>query len=339
MKKPTIYSIAKEAKLSPATISKVLNNQGGISPETARKVLAIIKKTNFQPQQRRQVYQTIGVVAFCVKNRPFLDSFSSLLFCGISQETFAAGKPLTFISSDDVENLTPEELHCYCLNHAIAGILICNIAWDHPFCQKLKSAGIPFCIVADKASDESGCASVATNNYEASVELLDYMVCLGHINIAFIGLITDQLESHRERRRAYFDVMQQHNIPLNKDFILDLPDVEMTTIKNEMTRLFARRSMPTAIFYCSEDLFKIFAILQVMNLKVPDDVSVAGFHLESDNLFYYSKISSVIQPTEELGRRCVQVLLEQIEHKTIRTEILRNKIIYGDTVKKILGGA
>ncbi|MBQ9788738.1 MAG: LacI family DNA-binding transcriptional regulator [Lentisphaeria bacterium] len=335
MKKPTIYSIAKAAGLSPATVSKVLNNQGGISEKTVAKVLSIVKKLNYQPQQRKQLNQTLGVIAFHVDNQPLSKTFSSLLLSGVCAETFKNDRTLTFVAVEQVAKLSPDELHCFCINHGISGFLLCNIAWNHPFCATIKQAGIPFTILADKAPAECDYSYVATNNYDACYEIMDYVACLGHKEIAFLGLITDQVESHRERQRAYFEVLKAHNLPIRNEFIIDLPDAQLSTIKNELTRLMSRKNRPTAIFYCSEELTKIFVVLKQMDLKVPEQLSIAGLKMESDNELLLPEISSVIQPTYEIGQTAVRFLLDEIEHKKVSSSLLKNKVIYGNTVKRI----
>ena len=335
MKKPTIYSIAKQAGLSPATVSNVLNNQGGVSEKTIAKVLAIAKECNYQPQQRKQLNQTIGVVLFHITDKPLSHPFSSLLLSGACAETFERDRTLTFISPAKVINLSPDELHCFFINHGIAGLLLCNITDDDPFCEKIKKSGIPFAILANKADDEYDYLYVTTDNYESTYELMDYVACLGHKEIAFLGLITDQIESHRERLQAYLDVLKKHNLLIRNEFIINLPDVENHTIKNELTRLMSRQTRPTAIFYCSEELINIFSVLKNMNLSIPDQISVAGFNLESNNELLSLEISAVIQPTYEIGRTAVKSLIDKIENKKTSSTILKNKIIYGSTVKQI----
>ena len=144
MAKATIYSIDKEAGLSPATVSKVLNKQGSVSDATTAKVLAIVKATNYKPQQRKQLVQTIGIVVFKVNNKPFCDAFMGALMSGVCSEAFQQGRTITFINPDVVENFTPEELHCYCLNNGIAGLLLSNISASHKFTNIALQSGVPF---------------------------------------------------------------------------------------------------------------------------------------------------------------------------------------------------
>ncbi len=333
MKKATIYSIAKAAGLSTATVSKVLNNQGGISEKTAAKVLSIAKAYNYQPQQRKQTSHTLGVIAFHVGEHLLTKAFTTLLLNGVCAETFASGRTLTFISVNQIADLSPEELRCFCINHGISGLFLCNASWDYPFCQVVKQSGIPFTILADKAPDECNYSYVATDNYESTYELMDYIACLGHREIAFVGLITDEIECHSERLRAYLDVLKAHKLPIRDEFIINLPETSQEIIKNELTRLLSRAVVPTAIFYCSEELINLFAVLKQMNIKIPEDLSVAGFRLEKDNELFLPEISSVVQPTCEIGKTAVKFLLDEIEHKKISSSTLKNKVIYGSTVK------
>lgn len=334
MAKATIYSIAEKAGLSPATVSKVLNNQGHVSAATIAKVQAIVKETNYKPQQRKQMVQTIGIIIFKVEGKPFCDSFMGELMNGICSEAFRQGRTITFINPAEVVDLSPEEFHCYCLNHGIAGVLLPNIAMQDRFIEKIRQADIPFCVMANIFQEDS-IASVGTDNYESTMELLDYVICLGHTQIAFLGLVTDQVESHRERFRAYLDIHKKHNLKVHDELIIDLPDAENTTIRNELIRLMSRPKRPTAIFYCAETLMKVIPILQSMGISTPENVSISGYKMMSDEELLFPDISAIIQPAEEIGSTSVKLLIAKLEHKKVSTVRLKNKIVYGSTVKNL----
>ena len=83
-KRVSIYTVAKEAGVSTATVSKIINNSGSISRETSDRVLEIIKKYNFVPQQRRQTGSAIGVVTFLLRQGPLMAPFTARLLNGAS---------------------------------------------------------------------------------------------------------------------------------------------------------------------------------------------------------------------------------------------------------------
>ncbi len=335
MKKTSIYTIARAAGVSPATVSKIINRQGNISRETSLRVMEIIKRYNFVPQQKKLEGRTIGVLTFLMAGRPLASPFMARLLNGICHEAFNRERDVTLIDGKRLLELAPEELHCYFVSNSLCGLLVTNTAWEDPFCERLYASGIPFVLVANETPEKSIYNFVSSNNYDSVSDLLDYMVCMGHSRIAYVGLINQMLESHRERLRAYMDVLKRHKIRIRKEFILDLPNAEKVTIKNELIRLFSRPEPPTALFYASEDLSEIWTLLKQRGISVPGDLSVAGMRMGGSEPPLPQELSSIIQPTEELGIAGVHALLEHIETRKSVHCVLKNTVLYGDSIRKV----
>ena len=97
MKRPSIYTIAREAGVSTATVSKIVNNHGNISRETSARVLEIIKKHNYVPQQRKQTESAVGVITFHNNRRPLASPFTGRLLNGVCLQCFEEGKDMILI--------------------------------------------------------------------------------------------------------------------------------------------------------------------------------------------------------------------------------------------------
>lgn len=100
MKRPSIYTIAREAGVSTATVSKIVNNHGNISRETSARVLEIIKKHNYVPQQRKQTESAVGVITFHNNRRPLASPFTGRLLNGVCLQCFEEGKDMILIDGD-----------------------------------------------------------------------------------------------------------------------------------------------------------------------------------------------------------------------------------------------
>ena len=331
MAKPTIYTIAREAGVSTATVSKILNNQGKISQDTALRVMEIIKKFNYVPQQRKQHGNSIGVVTFLTADRPLSSPFVSLLLNGICSEAFAHGRDITLVDSARIARFSPEELHCYYTANSLSGLLCLNLSDLDPFCARLRASKLPYLLLAN--ADPSG-NSVSSNNYDSVAEMIDYIICMGHRRIAFIGAVLNILESHILRRRAYEDTLLRHAIPLRPEFVIDLPDCERPTVKNALSRLLARPEPPTALFFAGEDL-PVLPVLKQLGLRIPEDISVAGMALSPQESGMVPELSSIIQPVEAIGRCGVDLLLDLLAGNTPGPRVLNNLVLYGDTIRKI----
>ena len=335
MKKPSIYTIAREAGVSTATVSKIVNNHGNISRETSARVLELIKKYSYVPQQRKQSASAVGVMTFMNNRRPLASPFTGRLLNGVCLQCFDEGKDLILIDGDRLADSTPEELYCYYASNSLAGLLVCNKTADDPFCLRLKESGVPFVLLANAAPDNT-VNFVATRNYESTVELVDYMICLGHRRIAYLGLLNQLFSSHRERLRAFLDTHARHKIEPRPEFILDLPNAENATLRNTIQRLIARPEPPTALFVATDEFENLYPLLGDLGIDVPETVSVAGFRMERDDEQPGRDYSRIVQPTEMIGRRGVSGLLGlaagKIDHFN---EYLDNTLNYGETILRI----
>lgn len=335
MKKPSIYTIAREAGVSTATVSKIVNNHGNISRETSARVLELIKKYNYVPQQRKQSASAVGVMTFMNNRRPLVSPFTGRLLNGVCLQCFDEGKDLILIDGDRLIDSTPEELYCYYASNSLAGLLVCNKMADDPFCLRLKESGVPFVLLANAAPDNT-VNFVSTRNYESTAELVDYMICLGHRRIAYLGLLNQLMFSHRERLRAFRETHAKHNIEPRPEFILDLPNAESATLKNAIQRLIARPEPPTALFVASDEFENLYPLFDDLGIEVPLTISVAGFRMERDDEQPGRDYSRIVQPTEMIGRHGVSALLQLTAGKIDRVgEYLENKVHYGETIRRL----
>lgn len=331
MKKTTIYTIAREAGVSTATVSKILNNQGKVAQETALRVREIISKLNYVPQQRKQHGNAIGVVTFLSNRRPLSSPFVVTLLNGICNEAFSNGRDITLIDSNRISQFSPEELHCFYTANSLSGLLSINLCRAEPFYAQLRTSQLPYVTLSNAECEEN---SISTKNYESVAEMIDYILCMGHKRVAFLGLLNNVFESHIQRVRAYEDTLARYGIPLRKEFVIDLPDAERSTVKNALLRLLARSNPPTALFFASEDL-AVMPILKQLGVKVPEELSVAGMAIAPSQEEGDVELSSVIQQVEEIGRSGVKFLLERLEGKHPKPVILDNLVYYGSTIRKV----
>ena len=260
----SIYNIARVAGVSVSTVSKVINGQGKISSATASRVQSVMKRLNYSPQQRRSSCNTIGAVIFSADNKPFGCRFSISLLNSISEHLFMREKNLTLLAGERLESLNSDELFCYCTTNSLAGLLVMNLHLSSPFNEVLLQSKIPFILLANASSVSYPCNYVTSSNYCSTKEMLEYMLCLGHHRIAFLGVICNQVESHAERLRAYHDVFREHALPVNSEYLLDLPDASLETVANSLQKLLAPAEKPTDLFLASENLEKIIQLLPGM---------------------------------------------------------------------------
>ena len=331
MKKLTIKTIAEKAGVSVATVSKVINNSGNISDRTKNRILSIIQEYHFVPQQRKQKGNSLGVIMFPFENSAFPSNYDSMVFGGICREAFAQGFDVTVISGEKIAAMTPYELHCYFLSNSLSGAILLGYTATEEFRNIILKSEIPLISVGKVP----GINSVFSKSGDATAAMIDYMICLGHRKIAYLGLTTDRVLGHIDRFNAYQEVLKKNNIPLNKDYIFNLPDAEHLTILNALQLMLARHDPPDALFFETELFSKVIIMLQGLGVKVPQDLSVTGFYC-SDEPICGMLPSAVIQPDVELGRSAVRNLISRLDTNSNDLRIMLDcQIVYGETIRKI----
>lgn len=330
MANETIQTIARRAGVSIATVSKVLNGTGKISSRTSARILEIIKESNYIPQQRKQTGNAIAVLIFVYNNVSFANSFDANVLGGICKAAFQRNLDITLVNGEKVIQMSVPELHRYFLTNSLSGAILVSQTASEEFEKRLADSALPFVSIGSRL----GPCSIETDTRSAIRSILDYMVCLGHKKIAYLGLITRKVEAHRKRFAAFSEFMQENNLDIPEEYIIELPNSQDATIRNALMRLTARRCPPDAIFFESEALAETVNILKELGINVPQDISVAGFYCKRPDT--ENSCSAIIQPTDHLGECAVETLCKITETPlTQKHELLPCQIVYGNTIRKI----
>lgn len=334
-KKISIYTIATEAGVSTATVSKVINNTGYVSEEISEKILQIIRKYNYVPTQKKHSDNAIGVVCF-YNERLLASPFSSKLMTGISAQAFKTGHELLLIDGNALTGMSAEELYRYRFSRSTCGFLLLNADFDSPILQTMTQANVPFINIAN-ACNENKFNYISSNNFESAQEIVDYMICMGHRRIAIAGVLLKRINSHKERFDGYCAAMEKHQLTIDDSFVVELSDQEPETIANAVKRLMGRAEPPTAIFFINTECGNlIYSTLIAEKYKVPGDISLAGCYEMPESFPSQIDFTSFCQPAEEMGELAVINLKKITENTSTRVHLrVKNTISYGKTVKKI----
>jgi len=334
-KKISIYTIANKVGVSTATISKVINNKGYVSEATSKRVLATMQEYNYMPIQRKHTNNIIGVVCFH-NDRLLASPFTNKLMTGILQQTFEVGSELLIIDGNDLLKMNSEELYRYRFLHSIRGFLLINADVESPLMDAMTTSEIPFINVANTCTNFSF-NYISSYNYESTMEIIEYIIRMGHHRIAFVGTLIQKMNCHNERYRGYLAAMERHHLSVDLDFVIDIPDLKLETWSNAVKYLMGRSEAPTAIFFVNTECGNILhSVLTTLNYKIPADVSLAGCY-EMEGLFFpKNNFTSFAQPAEEIGSLAIKKLKElSINPEKPIHLYVKNTISYGDTVKKL----
>jgi DNA-binding LacI/PurR family transcriptional regulator len=309
--KPTIYDVAREAGVSIATVSKVINNTGRIGEETRKKVMKVMDELNYQPSvvasalTGKSTY-TIGLLIPDLANPFFaeiarhVEDFSqqngySVVMCSTDYDREKEAKYISLLRQKSVDGII---LASRCKNKELLRDLI-----DNRFPLALIDLHLP----------EFPLDSVEVDHFQGGYQVTHHLLSLGHRTI---GVIAEESRSSQERIHGYKQALEDAGLMFEECNVITT-DFTVEGSKNATPKLFALKNRPTAIFACN-DLLAIGVIqaLRELGMSIPEDVSVAGF----DNTILANAtnppLTTVDQPKQEMGRQVVDLLIKNIEGKT-----------------------
>ncbi|WP_309122527.1 LacI family DNA-binding transcriptional regulator [Paenibacillus sp.] len=322
MKQVTIYDIAKEAKVSVATVSRVLNNTAPVKDSTRSKIMQLIDQYQFQPNAlarslSKKETGTIGVILPDVTNPFFPEVFSGI-------ERVARDMGYTFFLCDTLGNYDRESQYLHILREKqVDGIIFLGGRINLSKCKPelveevvetanriplvLVNGNLPGTSLYRVITDESKGAEIATQ----------YLIDSGHRKIAFIAG-NDNMSTTAQKVRAFKRIMERNGLKVPADRVL-YGDFSMVSGERSMVRILSQPDRPTAVF-CVNDFTAVGALKAAMKagIQVPGEISIVGYDDIPLASAIYPELTTVKQHMDRLGANAVQVL-----HKLIMKEKVR----------------
>ena len=335
----TIYEIAKIAGVSPATVSKVINDYPDVSDKTRARIKKVLQEENFLPNSQAQSLSTkktwtLGIVYFEELGVGFSHPFFSKVMEGFKMQADKHGYSLLFGSKNDrLKNDTFLEYFKY---RAVDGIaIICTDPNDKETIELIES-DFPI-VVIDMFNKET--STVTSDSLQGCNLAIEYLYKLGHRKIAHISG-TDELGNWPSiiRKKGYIKAMNKLNIEVKDEYIVDGMNFDVTGGYKAMKKLLKLKERPTAVL-AAGDKVAIGAINAVKDagLSVPDDISIIGFD-DIDMVQYITpKLTTIRQNCDEIGKASVDLLVEQInkKEKLKINKLIPVELIERDSCKKI----
>lgn len=309
-----IYEIAREAGVSIATVSRVMNRSASVSEKSTRKVLEAVQKLNYVPNSMARslstsVSMSIGVVVPDINN-PF---FSKVLK-GVTTVADEKGYQVILYSTDESEEREQKVLHTM-REHRLRGIIITPVSEDCKDTllqlQDFAARSIPV-VLLDREVDDPGFDRVVTQDEDGVYRAICSLIRGGHSRIA---IVTGPQHSRpgKERLRGYERAMREFGLPIRPEYIRH-GDFRMERACQETLALCSMEEPPTAIFASNNmTTYGCLKAFGQLGLKVGKDIALFGFDdIDSLNWLNYN-ISVVCRDVNEMGRRAMRSLLNCFE--------------------------
>ncbi len=305
----TIYDVAKTAKVSAATVSRVMNEPSMVAAEKRKAVLDAIKQLNFVPKadaviNARKAYRKIGVVAPFFTQPSFMERLR-----GISRVLSAEHYELVIYSIDTADDLEKYVGSLVTANRVDGLIFLC-VKLDNSVLRTLKRAKFPVCFVEHEI-ESFDC--VVIRNLEGGMKAGDYLWELGCRNPGFIGEAADKsyaVCAMEDRLRGFRFAFANHGIVAKAENFWT-GQFGQEGLDEGILKILTQANPPDCIF-CSSDLIatRVMLIAQKKGISVPQQLKILGF--DNIDLAPYIELSSIDQKLDESGSTAAKMLLERI---------------------------
>ena len=301
----TLADIAREAGTSASTASRALSGRGYVSDDARVRLRAAAKRLGYVPNAsaralKQQTSRVVGVAVSDLGNQ-----FYATLAAGIEQTLREADYQMVLVSdnSDKAQELAFANTF---LGMRAAGVIVTPA--DRAAATILTKAGVAV-IEVDRRLAKVPCDAVVLDNERGGSEATSHLLKLGHKRIALLVADTDWT-SDAGRLHGYLAAYEEHRTRVDERLILPLafhaPDAE------ERIDALLEEERPTAIFAANNTLAEhAWRVLRRRGLALPRDVSLIGFDDVPWMAMVEPGISTVAQPTLEMGRRAARLFLRR----------------------------
>ncbi|MGG1698606.1 LacI family DNA-binding transcriptional regulator [Bacillus zhangzhouensis] len=308
--KVTINEVAAYAGVSKSTVSRYINGRTNeISSEKVKKIKKAIEELHYRPSQLAQGLKVrkSKVIGFIVAD--ITNPFSVATLRGVEEICDEYGYSIMVCNTDNRPEKEREML--LKLNaHYIEGLIINTTGQNNDILQGFKKNGVPIVLV-DRKLPELKVDTVTTNNRDITIRLLHQMYEKGYDHIAFFTEPVDGISPREERKEAYEQTaMSKHKKPIIAE--IDLKQKEQ--IREEIVRFLQSNHLKKAILAGNGLLMlKLISELVELGIKIPEEIGIAGF----DDTEWYKLIgpgiTTVAQPSHEMGKAAMQKIKTRLE--------------------------
>ena len=337
-KEITIYDLASRLNISPATVSRGLNDHPAINKQTKKKIFDLAREmgyrsNNFASNLRKKRTNTIGVIV------PRLNSnFMSTVLAGV--ENVANREGYNLIISQSLESFKKEITNAQKMfNNRGDGMLV-SLAYDtenldhfEPFFKK----NIPL-IFFDRVAEHANCTSVSIDNRRAAHEATSHLINQGCNRIVHITAILKR-DVYIERLRGYKDALEDNKISFNNDLVI-IDNLSQEAGVKAAATIIAMKQKPDGVFVAND--YCAVACMQVLKkagYKIPADIAFVGFNNDPVSTVIEPNLSTINYPGYQVGEVAAQNLIDHLNGSATleitNRIILRSELVIRESSKRI----
>lgn len=325
----TIKDLARELKISTSTISRALGDKWDVNPETRKAVMELAEKWNYKPNPislslKQSQSMFIGVIV-----PEFVNSFFSEVIMGIQSVLNPEGYHVLIMQSN--ESHENELRNMQALEAKMVDGFLISVTQESEnssYFSDLIENNFPV-VFFNRICAHLNAPHVIIDDCRWAFLAVEHLIQQGCKRIVHLAGPADLLIA-QQRKSGYIDALRKYNLPVDDGLIIDC-GIMMEKGIMAAHGILEMKELPDAIFAVNDPVaIGAMKTLQKNHIRIPYDIAVVGFSESKEALIVEPNLTSIEQPTFEMGRSAAQLLLEQIKHNHSHEDKMLSKSIILD---------
>jgi LacI family transcriptional regulator len=305
----TIYEVSKLAGVSLATVSRVMNNSGNVTPKTRQKVLSAIAELGYRPNSMAQSLASKRSNSVGILIPELHGPFFGVMLSSLERELRSAGKRVIITAGHSDEN---KEQDCieFLVDSSCDALILHVYSVSDEYLVKLNEGPVPI-ILLNRYVPELADQCISLDNEHGGYVATKSLLELGHTELAYISGPHWKVDSFK-RQTGHRRALQEFGIEVNENLIRE-GDFEEASGRKAMEELL-QTGIPFTGVVCANDEMAAGAYDTAFEhgLRIPEDLSVIGYDNVAFSRYLQPKLSSIGCRIDEMGRMAARCVLKKV---------------------------
>lgn len=309
-RKPSFKDLAKLANVSPATVSRIAKGHQNVDAAMKMRVRRAAETLGIDLEKKRN--EKSNIIAFLLGNRDLLHNFQARILSGAAAYCALQDREMLFMSLRYSPTVAPEQLHLpkILTERGLVRAVILGGSNSSNMLRALQNRDVPFAVLGNNVIGDwttGDCDAVYSDDVQGADDLTTRLIADGHRDIWFIGDI--DLPWYARCASGYRRAMEEAGLTPR---VSQIHSDDRRLGYLAMRSILSSREPITAAFAGSDQIARgVYEALMQAGLKIPDDVSVAGFN-DTEGALMYPPLTSVREFPEELGKHLAELVLKRL---------------------------
>lgn len=310
----TQRDLAKLAGVSYPTVNRALSGSDRVTPKMRKHIMEVADSVGYRKNMSAASLVTRKTYAIGLVSKQMSHSYWGDVFRSLEHAARRQGYHVVVCHRDSERDATSSSEISFLLERQVDGLIVVPnpVREDLSIFNTVASVGTPLLFLDEMVPGAPG-HYIGSAAREGAREMCDYLLSLGHRRILHI-MGQGNSYAAKCRRDGYRDAMRSAGVPVADDMVIEADGWDYEDANTAISQILAMSPMPTAIFAGNDPLAIQLSIgLRKAGVSIPDEVSLAGFSGMEEGTFLTPALTTVDQPSIELGEKAIDTMMRMIQ--------------------------